>query len=91
LNVNKLKGKMVEKGLNVTMLANELGIDRATLYRKLNNKGATLTIREANRIAEILDLTGKEAVEIFFKGSVALNATNPESEVINVAHAVICD
>ena len=91
MNVNKLKGKMVEKGLNVTMLANELGIDRATLYRKLNNKGATLTIREANRIAEILDLTGKEAVEIFFKGSVALNATNPESEVINVAHAVICD
>jgi len=71
LNVNKLKGKMVEKGLNVTMLANELGIDRATLYRKLNNEGATLTIREANRIAEILDLTSKEAVEIFFKGSVA--------------------
>ena len=91
MNVNKLKGKMVEKGLNVTMLANELGIDRATLYRKLNNKGATLTIREANRIAEILDLTGKEAVEIFFKGSVAWNATNPESEVINVAYAVICD
>ena len=31
VNVNKLKGKIVECGINVSILADRIGIDKATL------------------------------------------------------------
>lgn len=71
VNVNKLRGKIVEKGMNVDKLSKEIGIDKSTLYRKLGNDGDTLTVREANQICEILELTGDEAMAIFFKNYVA--------------------
>lgn len=71
MNINKLKGKIVEKGMNITGLASEIGINRATLYRKINNDGDTLTIKEANIIVSVLNLTEKEATEIFFNQLVA--------------------
>lgn len=65
MNVNKLKGKIVEKEMSITQLAKEIGIDRSSLYRKLNNEGDTLSIKEANRIVEILGLTREESIAIF--------------------------
>ena len=44
VNINKLKGKIVECGLNTSELANLIGIDRATLYRKFNGDGESITI-----------------------------------------------
>lgn len=74
MNVNRLKGKIVERGLSIPVVAEKMGIDRSSLYRKLNNKGETLTIREAQKIVEILELSPVEATEIFFDDSVALHA-----------------
>ncbi|UAT29547.1 helix-turn-helix transcriptional regulator [Bacillus badius] len=71
VNINKLKGKIVEKGLTVGKLAGKIGIDRSTLYRKLGNNGESLTIRDANLISEALDLTPQEATDIFFTQVVA--------------------
>jgi len=71
VNINKLKGKIVENGLTIGKLAKEIGLDKSTLYRKLNNDGETFTIREANLICSVLRLTGKEATEIFFSNYVA--------------------
>ena len=34
VNTNKLKGKIVECGMNISELAELIGIDKATLYRK---------------------------------------------------------
>ena len=56
MNVNKLKGKIVENGLNVSQLASSIGIDRTTLYRKLTSNGDTLTISEAEKISKVLNL-----------------------------------
>ena len=39
VNVNKLRGKIVENGLNMSTLAIKLEIDRSTLYRKINSEG----------------------------------------------------
>jgi len=75
MNVNKLKGKIVENETNITELAEKIGLDRSTLYRKLNTKGETLSIKEANQIVEVLNLTKEESISIFFNSSVALNAT----------------
>ena len=48
VNVNKLKGKIVERGLNVDGLAEKVGMDKSTFYRKLANEGSTFTIGEAD-------------------------------------------
>ena len=65
-NIKKLKGKIIEMGTNVENLAKSLGIDRSTLYRKLNDNGETFTIKEARMIAEALKLTAEEVNAIFF-------------------------
>ncbi|GEM04144.1 hypothetical protein HMI01_11320 [Halolactibacillus miurensis] len=75
MNTNKLKGKMVENEITVTILAEKLGIDKSTLYRKLSNQGEKLSIKEVNEIVKILSLTKEESLAIFFKDSVASDAT----------------
>lgn len=64
MNVNKLKGKMVEKGLNVERMAGLMGVDRASLYRKMNNS-EKFTIGDAIKIKEVLSLSDTEAYDIF--------------------------
>lgn len=71
VNVNKLKGKIIERGMNVSELALKIGIDRTTLYRKLNSDGKNFTIEEADLIANELDLSCSEANAIFFSQYVA--------------------
>ena len=64
MNINKLKGKIVENGMNVERLADMMGVDRATLYRKLNNS-EKITIGEALTMKKILGMSNAEAFEIF--------------------------
>lgn len=71
VNINKLKGKIVENGLTVEKLADVVGIDRSTLYRKISNRGESFTIKEADLIARALKLTGAEVNAIFFSQYVA--------------------
>ena len=40
VNVDKLHGKIRELRLSVADVAEKMGIDRSTLYRKLGNNGA---------------------------------------------------
>lgn len=65
MNILKLKGRMVENGFNVETLAEKIGIDRSSLYRKLNNS-EKITIGEAKRIKDALDLSEDDATAIFF-------------------------
>lgn len=71
MNVNKLKGKIVEKGMNVDEVSLKMGVDRSTIYRKLNNNGETFTVREVKQIVSILELTQEEVTSIFFSNTVA--------------------
>jgi transcriptional regulator of acetoin/glycerol metabolism len=64
MKANELKGKIVARGMNVEALADAIGIDRSSLYRKLNNF-EKITIGEAIRIKDALCLTNAEAYEIF--------------------------
>lgn len=65
MNVQKLKGKIVEKGLNVEQLAGQIGVDRSTLYRKLE-AAEKFTVGEVHKIKDILILSKEEASDIFF-------------------------
>ncbi|SCJ86914.1 Helix-turn-helix domain of resolvase [uncultured Eubacterium sp.] len=71
VNVNKLKGKIVECGMNIEQIAKETGINKSTFYRKMNDKGDSFTISEADMIAKALQLTGREVNDIFFSQYVA--------------------
>lgn len=71
MNVNKLKGKIVENGLNVSQLAASIGMDRTTLYRKFTSNGETLTVSEAEKIAKVLNLSMEDVNAIFFADFVA--------------------
>ena len=64
MDLQKLKGKIVEKGWNVETLAEHMGVDRSSLYRKLNNF-EKITIGEAKTITELLNLSNEDASSIF--------------------------
>lgn len=59
-----LKGKIVEKGMNVESVASAIGISKDTMYRKINNLDS-FTIREARGIANFLQLSDDDAFYIF--------------------------
>lgn len=71
INVNKLRGKIIEMGLSVKELADNLEMDRSTLYRKMNSEGDTMTISDAVNISRILKLNLDEVNAIFFSDFVA--------------------
>lgn len=71
VNVDKLSSAMREKQITIGSLAEAIGKDRSTLYRKLKNNGRGITIGEAEAIAKHLSLTAKEVGEIFFSSNVA--------------------
>ena len=74
MNVLALKGKITERGLSITEFAEIIGVDRSSLYRKLNN-GEKITIGEAAKMKDALGLTNEDATRIFFGESVAYDAT----------------
>lgn len=74
VNVNKLKAKMVELGINADELSDRINIDRATFYRRLSCNGETFSIKEADAISRELKLTRDEVNAIFFSQFVAQNA-----------------
>ncbi len=66
VNVNRLRGKMVERGYNVETLSKAIGVNTSTLYRKLARSDDMFTIANATRIGKILQLSPVEMTEIFF-------------------------
>lgn len=71
VNINKLKGRIVEAGINVDILATKIGCDKATLYRRLSDNGETFLIREVDAIIRELCLTKDDVAAIFFTQTVA--------------------
>lgn len=71
VNINKLKAKMVELGINAEDLSTRIGVDKATFYRRLASCGDTFSIREADLISKELRLTKDELCDIFFNQYVA--------------------
>lgn len=73
MNINKLRARFVENGLSTEDVARQMGIDRSTLYRKMRGRDGrtTLTISDAQKLAQILGLSPQDINDIFFGGNVA--------------------
>ncbi len=65
LDILKLKGKVAENNLNITLLAKEIGMNRDTLYRRIANKGENLTLKDIKNISGVLKLNRDDIMEIF--------------------------
>lgn len=64
LDTNKLRGKIVEKGLTIMEISKKLGINPSTFYRKM--KKNSFEICEVDVMVNELSLTRDDANDIFF-------------------------
>lgn len=78
INTSKLKGLIVERGTTQQAVAESIGMDRSTFYRKMK-RGGDFSIEEAKNIKNEIPLTDDEAIEIFFGEKVALMLQKQEA------------
>ena len=64
-NKNKIKARIVEKGLTIGKVAKIMGITPYTLGRKISNK-VPMTLGEADRLQEILSISDEEYRSFFY-------------------------
>ena len=64
MNAFKLRAKIVERDITMEDLAKQIGISTTTLYRKVKYP-LRLTLLEVIKLKNILDMTDKEAIDIF--------------------------
>ena len=74
VNLAKLRGLMVERGLEVNKLAGILGISRQATSDKLNGK-SKISLTDAQAISKALEMTNEERDLIFFNENVKSEAT----------------
>lgn len=75
VNIRKLKAKLVENDISIIELANIIGVDKSTVYRKLNKSGENFTVKDVEKISKALSLTYEDINDIFFTNVVAYYAT----------------
>jgi transcriptional regulator with XRE-family HTH domain len=70
VNTNKIRARLVELGLTQEDLAKAIGIAPCTVNQKLNNI-RPMKLREANIIAEVLEIEDADFRAYFFAEPVA--------------------
>ena len=64
MDIDKLKGKLVEKKKTYKDCSKYLGITIASFSNKMNNK-SKFYIDEINQLSKLLELTNQEKIDIF--------------------------
>ena len=54
VNANKLRGKIVERGMNVSSVSVAIGLNKSTFYRKLSGD-CPFTIQDADKMVDVLN------------------------------------
>lgn len=65
VDIPRVKGKMAERGYNITTFANKLGVSRNTMSSYLSNP-KTIPYDKLSLMAEMLCDGNEEAASIFF-------------------------
>ena len=72
INTREIKAQLKRVGMTQTELAKNIGVDPSTLNRKINNaEGENLTVKEATKIAESLEIPREMLTSIFFAEALA--------------------
>ena len=64
-NMDILRNKMAEKKISPEVMAQRIGVDPSTFYRKIKADGINFTVGQMHKIVDILQLTKEEATSIF--------------------------
>lgn len=64
MNLNLLKGKIVENGYTLSSLREELGISSTAITRKMQGK-SEFKLSEVNKIKTLLNISNEETIKIF--------------------------
>lgn len=70
IDIKRLKAEMLMEDIKVPQLAQTIGIDKVTFYRKLSGK-SEFTISEIYNIIEVLKIPDEKIVSIFFTKKVS--------------------
>lgn len=65
-NVSILRGKIIEKNTTQEAVADAIGINRSTFYRKMKENGKFFTVEEVQKMIKILSLSNEDVMKIFF-------------------------
>ena len=72
VDTSEIKAQLKRKGLTQETLAKEIDMDPSTLNKKINNEeGKNLTVKEAYKIAEVLNIPREHLTAIFFAQKLA--------------------
>ncbi|MDD4844818.1 MAG: XRE family transcriptional regulator [Anaerotignum sp.] len=66
VNMDQLMEKISANGFTKEKMAKKIGMETEIFNQKLKGSENCFTIKEANKLVELLKLEGKEAGEIFF-------------------------
>ena len=66
VDTNRLKAALHKKGITVSQASEAIGVNSATFFRRLNRQGATFTVEEIEKLADLLEFDGKTIQSIFF-------------------------
>lgn len=66
MNAELIREIVKSKKITLDELSKEIGVDRSTLYRKLENDGETFKVSEMKKLISTLDLTPEDVNRIFF-------------------------
>lgn len=66
VNVEMLKSIITQKGESIESVANAVGMDKSTLYRRLMNRGEDFSIAEVTGICTFLKISQRDRKAIFF-------------------------
>ena len=72
-NKKEFEKKLIDNDLNRKKLAERIGMNVNTLRLKLENENSDFKIKEVERIANELNLTNEEVMEIFFGRKLSFN------------------
>ncbi len=66
-DMNKLRGKIAECGMNNEEVASSLGMNPSTFYRKMKANGLAFTVGQMQKMVEVLGMSAEEAKQIFLQ------------------------
>lgn len=69
VDVNRPKGKNVERGLTGEKIAKALDIEQSTYYRKIGDGGGGFALLQAITMSEVLSLSREERIAIFLQNN----------------------
>ena len=63
IDIDELEKELITHNLNKDVVAEKMGIDRSTFYRRLKHN--KLLVGDVHKLCEIIPLTREKAIEIF--------------------------